>query len=146
MIYLWSLMICLWTGWKGVLIILIINYLLYLGNISWLILLRPLIWRMLLRTLKWLIVLRTLFAPILLTTLSSLNVWHCFGCMTQPLVIPMALLLFEIESNTDLCLKRHSCAFVLGSEEYTGPRPFFLFCLLCLLIVFLIFFYCSLVR
>ncbi len=31
------------------------------------------------------------------------------------------LLLFQIKSNTDLGLKRHSCAFVTVLEEYSGP-------------------------
>jgi hypothetical protein len=39
------------------------------------------------------------------------NVWFC-----------KTLLLFEIESKTDLGLKRHSCAFVSVLEEYTGSR------------------------
>ena len=39
------------------------------------------------------------------------NVWFC-----------KTLLLFEIESKTDLGLKRHSCAFVSVLEEYSGPR------------------------
>jgi hypothetical protein len=32
------------------------------------------------------------------------------------------LLLFQVESKTDLGLKRHSCAFVSVLEEYAGPR------------------------
>ena len=32
------------------------------------------------------------------------------------------LLLFQVESKTDLGMKRHSCAFVSVMEEYTGPR------------------------
>ena len=39
------------------------------------------------------------------------NVWFC-----------KTLLLFEIESKTDLGLKRHTCAFVSVLEEYSGPR------------------------
>jgi len=39
------------------------------------------------------------------------NVWFC-----------KVLLLFQIESKTDLGWKRHSCAFVSVLEEYTGPR------------------------
>ena len=39
------------------------------------------------------------------------NVWFC-----------KVLLLFQVESNTDLGLKRHSCAFVTVLEEYSGPR------------------------
>jgi hypothetical protein len=32
------------------------------------------------------------------------------------------VLLFQVESNTDLGLKRHLCAFVTVLEEYSGPR------------------------
>lgn len=39
------------------------------------------------------------------------NVWFC-----------KVLLLFQIDSKTDLGWKRHSCAFVSVLEEYTGPR------------------------
>ena len=39
------------------------------------------------------------------------NVWFC-----------KVLLLFQVESNTDLGPKRHSCAFVTVLEEYSGPR------------------------
>jgi hypothetical protein len=39
------------------------------------------------------------------------NVWFC-----------KVLLLFHFESNTDVGLKRHSCAFVTVLEEYSGPR------------------------
>jgi hypothetical protein len=39
------------------------------------------------------------------------NVWFC-----------KVLLLFQVESNTDVGLKRHSCAFVTVLEEYSGPR------------------------
>ncbi len=39
------------------------------------------------------------------------NVWLC-----------KVLLLFQVESNTELGLKRHSCAFVTVLEEYSGPR------------------------
>jgi hypothetical protein len=39
------------------------------------------------------------------------NVWSC--------KVP---LLFQVESNTDLGLKRHSYAFVTVLEEYSGPR------------------------
>ena len=39
------------------------------------------------------------------------NVWFC-----------KVLLLFQIESKTDLGWKRHSCAFVSVLEEYTGHR------------------------
>jgi hypothetical protein len=39
------------------------------------------------------------------------NIWFC-----------KVLLLFQIESKTDLGWKRHSCAFVSVLEEYTGPR------------------------
>ena len=40
------------------------------------------------------------------------NVWFC-----------KVLLLFQVESNTDLGPKRHSCAFVtVVLEEYSGPR------------------------
>ena len=41
------------------------------------------------------------------------NIWFC-----------KVLLLFQIDSNTDLGWKRHSCAFVSVLEEYTGAlRP-----------------------
>ena len=39
------------------------------------------------------------------------NIWFC-----------KVLLLFQIDSNTDLGWKRHSCAFVSVLEEYTGAR------------------------
>ena len=52
------------------------------------------------------------------------NVWFC-----------KILLLFQVESKTDLSLKRHSCAFVSVLEEYTGPlRPGELLILLIILI------------
>ena len=39
------------------------------------------------------------------------NVWFC-----------KVLLLFEVESKTDLGWKKYSCAFVSVMEEYTGPQ------------------------
>ncbi len=39
------------------------------------------------------------------------NIWFC-----------KVLLLFQIDSNTDLGWKRHSCAFVSVLEEYTGAQ------------------------
>jgi hypothetical protein len=39
------------------------------------------------------------------------NVWFC-----------KVLLLFQVESNADLGLKRHSCAFVTVMEGYSGPQ------------------------
>ncbi len=54
------------------------------------------------------------------------NVWFC-----------EILLLFQVQSKTDIGLKRHSCAFVSVLEEYTGPqRPGELLILLILLICF----------
>ena len=50
------------------------------------------------------------------------------------------LLLFQVESKTDLGLKRHSCAFVSVLEEYTGPwRPGELLILLMILITIILF-------
>ena len=57
------------------------------------------------------------------------NVWFC-----------KILLLFQVESKTDLGLKRHSCAFVSVLEEYTGPRrPGELLILLMILITISVF-------
>jgi hypothetical protein len=39
------------------------------------------------------------------------NIWFC-----------KVLLLFQVESRSDLGWKRHSCAFVSVLQEYTGPR------------------------
>jgi hypothetical protein len=39
------------------------------------------------------------------------NIWFC-----------KVLLLFQVESRSDLGWKRHSCTFVSVLEEYTGPR------------------------
>ena len=65
------------------------------------------------------------------------------GFCTAPLICEWAtfgsakiLLLFQVESKTDLGMKRHSCAFVLVMEEYTGPqRPGERLILLIILIV-----------
>ena len=55
------------------------------------------------------------------------NVWFC-----------KILLLFQVESKTDVGLKRHSCAFVSVLEEYSGHwRPGELLILLMILIMFI---------
>ena len=52
------------------------------------------------------------------------NVWFC-----------KVLLLFEVESKTDLGWKKHSCVFVSVMEEYKGPkRPGIFLSLLIILI------------
>jgi hypothetical protein len=53
------------------------------------------------------------------------NVWFC-----------KTLLLFEVESKTDLGLKRHSCAFVSVLEEYTGSRRPGKFLMLLMLLMY----------
>ena len=56
------------------------------------------------------------------------NVWFC-----------KILLLFQVESKTDVGPKRHSCAFVSVLEEYTGhQRPGELLLLLIILIILFI--------
>ena len=56
------------------------------------------------------------------------NVWFC-----------KILLLFQVESKTDVGLKRHSCAFVSVLEEYSGHRrPGELLILLMILIKFIL--------
>ena len=51
------------------------------------------------------------------------NVWFC-----------KVLLLFQVESKTDLDWKKHSCAFISVMEEYAGPqRPGVLLSLLRIL-------------
>ena len=55
------------------------------------------------------------------------NVWFC-----------KILLLFQVESETGVGQKRHSCAFVSVLEEYSGHwRPGELFILLMILIMFI---------
>ena len=57
------------------------------------------------------------------------NVWFC-----------KVLLLFQIESKTDLDWKKHSCAFVSVMEEYNGPkRPGILLSLLIMFILLIFF-------
>ena len=56
------------------------------------------------------------------------NVWFC-----------KILLFFQVESKTDVGLKRHSCAFVSVLEEYSGHwRPGELLILLMILIMFIL--------
>ena len=56
------------------------------------------------------------------------NVWFC-----------KVLLLFQIESKTELGWKKHSCAFVSVMEEYNGPkRPGILLSLLIMFILLIL--------